>query len=162
MKKTICAVLFAALASVAVFSGCSSDDKYYSLYQIEAYFPEAALIEEIPADQRSEQDKQDLIAMSVMVEYLINNLYVRTNTYNGAIYYEGKDEEFNDEQAIRFYEGKTASLEAENLDEVMQREKAKEGTELTGSGSFSFTYRMRKGTAASLMPGTSSSFTVNY
>lgn len=162
MKKTICAVLFAALASVAVFSGCSSDDKYYSLYQIEAYFPEAALIEEIPAAERTEQEEQDLIAMSVMVEYLINNLYVRTNAYNSPIYYEGKDEEFNDEQAIRFYEGKKASLEQQDLDEVMQKEKAKEGTDLTGSGSFSFTYRMRKGTVASFIPGTSTAFTVNY
>ncbi len=162
MKKKLLALLCAFAAVAMVSTGCNPDKKPYSIYQIEAYFPQGATIEAKPESGRTAQEKQDLLAMTTVLHYLINNQYIKTMMYNQPLVLEGADEAYNDQQGTLYYQAKKAALDQVDFTQLLADEKAKPGSELTGTGSFTFNYSMKKGSVASTMQGCSNSYVVNY
>ncbi len=131
-------------------------------YELEFYFPEGATIEAKPESERTNQEKQDLIAMMVVLHYLIDNQYIKNRSHNQPVFFEGDDGSNRDPQAIQYYEAKKAALDNVDFAKLLSDEKAKEDSELTGSGSFTFIYSMRKGLDRTDMPDCKHSYTVNY
>lgn len=162
MKTKTLALLCAFAAVAVVLIGCNGKEKPYSIYQIEAYFPGGATIEAKPEAERTEQEKQDLLAMRAVLIYLIQNQYVKTIIYNQPIVFEGADEAYNDEQGERYYEGKKDALDQVDFAAIIEEAKDEPESELTGSGSFTFTYAMKKGSTASPMAGCSVSYGIIY
>lgn len=160
MKKKLCTLLVAALATTFAFTGCQ-DDKPYSSYQIGVEFPELAEVEKIPVEAQTEQQKQDLKAARLWIEWLWGYEYIRTYGINGALIIEGGDENLNDSEALKFYNAKYQGLLNIDLDQKMSEIKT-DNPELTGTGRLKFEYMMTKGSTAGIMPDCNKVFYVNY